>query len=452
MALLLLSIVGMEMVGQGLSAEQELALQAEDARREEVQRYFGYEDLAYRYITIPYDITMQTNQQGRFVDIGYALFALLPIALLIFTYKKKRLFYTILSCSTLYLFVCYRYSYIRDKMSVAYNPISDDLSQSVAGKKGWAQEILEVLYRIGEFVTEPIVLVIDQFTDIRDSATYPIIISLLLFALIMVLRKKVSLVNGFLWILGSIYFFLWWILSGGIIWYGLLMIPLGYVLLAKANRSVVPLRIQQLRSIIFIVVLGSYALLAYTLRVSNINVYQKDYPDNGMLISDRRTFPYLIGQADRRTSLQQLSPNLPIALDRINSDSSIVYQIGSSLNYEINQNHKRVFEDNLLSYFLHLTERYPSRSGLTNYFKSVGIKYFIVDLRLPTLDHTPEKTLREKYKVLMFGYLRNNDAVELVATDQVISIEQVDGSKREFPGVFGDKIITLGSYAVFEIK
>jgi len=75
MALLLLSIVGMEMVGQGLSAEQELALQAEDARREEVQRYFGYEDLAYRYITIPYDITMQTNQQGRFVDIGYALFA-----------------------------------------------------------------------------------------------------------------------------------------------------------------------------------------------------------------------------------------------------------------------------------------------------------------------------------------------------------------------------------------
>jgi len=82
----------------------------------------------------------------------------------------------------------------------------------------------------------------------------------------------------------------------------------------------------------------------------------------------------------------------------------------------------------------------------------VGIKYFIVDLRLPTLDHTPEKTLREKYKVLMFGYLRNNDAVELVATDQVISIEQVDGSKREFPGVFGDKIITLGSYAVFEIK
>jgi len=230
------------------------------------------------------------------------------------------------------------------------------------------------------------------------------------------------------------------------------MIPLGYVLLAKANRSVVPLRIQQLRSIIFIVVLGSYALLAYTLRVSNINVYQKDHPDNGKLITDYRTFPYLIGQADRRTSLQQLSPNLPIALDRINSDSSIVYQIGSSLNYEINQNHKRVFEDNLLSYFLHLTEQYPSRSGLTNYFKSVGIKYFIVDLRLPTLDHTPEKTLREKYKVLMFGYLRNNDAVELVATDQVISIEQVDGTKREFPGVFGDKIITLGSYAVFEIK
>jgi len=160
----------------------------------------------------------------------------------------------------------------------------------------------------------------------------------------------------------------------------------------------------------------------------------------------------MTGQVDRRMSLQQLSPNLPVALDRMNSDDKLIYQIGSSLNYEITQNHKRIFEDNSLSYFYGLTKKYPGREGLTNYFKSVNIKYMIVDLRLPTLDHTPEKSLIEKYKLLMYGYLRDNESVELVATDQMVSIEQIDETSREYFRVFGGKITSLGSYAVFEIK
>lgn len=441
----------MEVAGQVLPEDQAAALEVEDARREEIQRYFGYEDLVYRYITIPYDLSMQTNQQGRFVDVGYALFALLPISLLIFAFRKKRLFYAILTCTLLYLFTCYRFSFIRDKALIPYNPTSDNLSQSVSNNTGWVQEILEVLYRIGEVVTEPIVVVLDSFTSNSDHITYPIITGLLMIVLYVVLRKKVSLMNGFFWVLGSIYFFLWWILSGGIIWYGLLMIPLGYVLLAKTSKAVIPARIQQLRSVIFIVVLGSYALLAYTLRISNISTYQKDNPDNGKLITDYRTFPYMTGQVDRRTSLQQLSANLPLALDKINSDDKLIFQVGSSLAYEISQNHKRVLEDNSLSYFYGLTKKYPSRSGLTEFFKSVGIKYLIVDLRLPTLDRTPEKSLINKYKILMAGYLRDNNQVRLVATDQVITIEQVDGSKRQYSGVFGGEVVTLGSYAVFEI-
>ena len=145
----------MEVAGHVLPEDQADALEVEDARREEIQRYFGYEDLVYRYITIPYDLSMQTNQQGRFVDVGYALFALLPISLLIFAYRKKRLFYAILTCTLLYLFTCYRFSFIRDKALIPYNPTSDNLSQSVSNNTGWVQEILEVLYRICLLYTSP---------------------------------------------------------------------------------------------------------------------------------------------------------------------------------------------------------------------------------------------------------------------------------------------------------
>ena len=53
-----------------------------DTRREEIQRYFGYEPLVSRYLTLPYDISINTNQQGTFVDIGFLYIILLPLVLL----------------------------------------------------------------------------------------------------------------------------------------------------------------------------------------------------------------------------------------------------------------------------------------------------------------------------------------------------------------------------------
>jgi len=426
-----------ELLAQTPPTEQEVTLEAPDSRREEIQRYFGYEDLLYRYITIPYDMTMQTNQQGRFIDIGYALFALLPIALLVFCYRRKKLFYTVLISTLLYLCLCFRYSFIRDNLLNTYNPNSEDLTQVASSATNWTHHILSTLYSFGGAITKPIIALSQNWTGT--------------FTIISVLIKKVSVENGIFWITGCIYFFLWWVLSGGIIWYGLLMIPLGYILITKATKYLSIRRLFWFKPVVFLPVMISYLVLAYIVRISNISTYQKDHPSNGYMMIDHRIFPYMTGQMDYRQSLHLLSPNLPVALDRINSDNNIIYQCGSSLNYEIKNNNKRILEDNSLSYFLDLTKKYPSRSGLTDFFVKRGVKYFIVDLKLPTLDRTPEKTLIGKYKLLMYGYLKDNPSIKLVATDQVVRIDQADGSIREFSAVFGNQIVTLGSYAVFEI-
>ena len=78
-------------------------LSQQDGRREEIQRYFGYEDLLFRFTTLPYDASQNTNQVGRFVDIGYLLLALFPVIILGLTYRNRRLFYGLTALFIVYL-------------------------------------------------------------------------------------------------------------------------------------------------------------------------------------------------------------------------------------------------------------------------------------------------------------------------------------------------------------
>ena len=87
-------------------------LSDQDGRREEIQRYFGYEDLLFRFTTLPYDASQNTNQVGRFVDIGYLLLTLFPVIILGLTYRNRRLFYSLVVLFITYLGSCFVYSRI----------------------------------------------------------------------------------------------------------------------------------------------------------------------------------------------------------------------------------------------------------------------------------------------------------------------------------------------------
>ena len=93
-------------------------LSQQDGRREEIQRYFGYEDLLFRFTTLPYDASQNTNQVGRFVDIGYLLLALFPVIILGLTYRNRRLFYGLTALFIVYLASCFVYSGIFTKVGV----------------------------------------------------------------------------------------------------------------------------------------------------------------------------------------------------------------------------------------------------------------------------------------------------------------------------------------------
>lgn len=423
----------------------------ENAVREEIQRYFGYEDLLYRYLTLPYDINANVNQQGKFVEIGFAFFSLIPVLLLYFMYDKKKWFYSIMIALVIYLAICLRFSFLLDMTYHHYNPMIDGRSVSTEMER-WDGPILSPVYRILGTIGNPVKEILDNFTGQKDHITYPIICSIFFAFFLFLLRsQRLSGQLKIFAIILSTFAFLWWILSGGIIWYGLLMIPLFYILIfhglhwAEGSKNVMAFRISR---VLTLFIVTSWVFLSYTSRISNVAPnLTVDHPDYGKHIVDARIHPYTTGYLNEQESLNILAKNLPIAIRRMNEDSSLILKFGSSLAFDIKRNNERILEDNSLSYFYSLVVEHRTQAKVTQVMKQRGIKYLILDLQLRTLDRTPEKTLTRKYDILTMLFLKGNQQIRLVATDR-----EVRRNGQRVMGVFSDKApVVLGSYAVFEI-
>jgi len=66
------------------SASSELGgtIAVDAAKKEEIHRYMGYERLLPKYLSLPYDVNMNTNIKGEFIDVGYLYLMFLPLILL----------------------------------------------------------------------------------------------------------------------------------------------------------------------------------------------------------------------------------------------------------------------------------------------------------------------------------------------------------------------------------
>ena len=99
-----------------------------------------------------------------------------------------------------------------------------------------------------------------------------------------------------------------------------------------------------------------------------------------------------------------------------NISNAGIYRIGTFLKYFISENHKRIFEDSLLTAFD--TYFYDESIETTfRYMKQVGIEYILVDLNAATIDNDPRKDLTRRYENLISGIV--SDSVKIIRTDSI---------------------------------
>jgi len=421
-----------------------------DTRREEIQRYFGYESLLSRYLTLPYDVSINTNQQGSFVDIGFIYILCLPLLLFAFI---RRDIYKWIAMAVLFLLltISIKNSFIfADNSRVSASRVNDIYSFP---NLDFIDIILIPIYAGLNSIYSIIHPVIEIMSGDQDYITYPVIISGFLIILYLLYQniknsKKQNLLP--LIIINCAYGFFFFTFSSGIIWYGYLffiLVLLGIVhYLSRIEEK------QDIYSIFtklsFTTLISIWLITGLVSKISNVQVKMPTQHQGKAIISPD-VYQYNTGKIKTDVELQDkfITPGFSEALRKINLDKNTkVLKIGTGLTYFIEQNHKRVIFDNQLGLFSKIVQNYKNKYVISDLLKSSNIRFIIIDLNTPSIDTTPERTLTRKYMQVL-DYVDKNDSISLICTDNLVKLEGSNGSKYALSG----ETIRKGNFAIYEI-
>jgi len=422
-------------------------LKESNIQREELQRYFGYDqDLLRSYLSVPYDISINTNQSGSFVDIGFIYIILAPI---IFIGLLSQRIYQWVACALgfLLLTISISTSYIISNSNlISAEQLSD------ATVNGLADQFLRLIYRFLHAVYVPIDIAISFVSGPKDHISYPLLMLLFTGFMFIVVKgfSKYSTHSYALVSILSIYGFFFIVFSSGVIWYGflffiLLLISILYFLSRGLSLELLPHRIFRY---VFALSVLIWLFMGTMSRISSI---QGEMPEQhkGKGIIHPDVFMYNTGLISSKSELlDQNIPGFSKAIEKINSDKSKkVYAVGTGLGYFVEDNHERLYSDNQLGTFYWIMKLYKHKFVISDVLKASGFKYLIIDINTHTVDHTPEQTLRNKF-IGLLDYVTNNESVSMLCTDNMV----VDPNTNE--NIFGieGEIYRRGTFVIYEIN
>jgi len=436
-----------------------------NTQREEVQRYFGYEILPYRYLSLPYDVSVNANERGVFVDISCIYFIFLPLFLIAYLFRWK-LLSVLFIFSNLFIWIIgtsnsYVFSTKKNGIQNKGNNMIDYLLGNIDFLSEKTAHITAYLYFVTGLVYKHLLSFASQFSGDSDYITYPILVLLFIagtYILSRILKGK-SLDKKAPAIVFWIFFFFWFKYSAGIPWYGFFIFYMSlmmiYVLMEREDSNLK--FYSSFLKYAFYSITVIYILGAMAFRISDVN---SGLPRNklGTTMFSPHFYSYQTGRQSYEEILETFYPDFKSALKRINSDpSSLILRIGTSFSYFIENNSSRIKMDNQLGMFDRLNKMYgDDRDVMTDVLLSSNIKYLIIDVNTPYIDKTPEQSLKKKYDQLM-RYVRRNPRLKLLCTNRLFRQRnpltgKTHTVKQMFPNKeLGSKIYYGGQYAIYEI-
>lgn len=430
-----------------------------DAKKEEIQRYIGYEDLLFRYLSLPYDSTVNVNLTANFVDIGFLYLMFLPLIFVILIRRRSKTLAIIVSL------LCISMLLIATSNSYIYNPKTAQGVKSEGGKilQKFPEDFSTIpvaslvnrMYRVTNKMFYPFEKIGEKITGQSDHFTYPFLLLLFIFTGYYMYNFLKDRKSSTLMTVGFLFFnysFFWLVLSSGIIWYGFLMLSLGLailIMLLKKLKEREPFHYKWINAA-FISMSIIWIVMSFALRVGNINA--GTHPTlRGVGPFHPILYDYSSGAKSEKQVLDRLYPGFFDTVKKINKDKKAkIYQVGTSFTYFINNNHNRVQVDNQLGLYNSLTERYPDKSELVDVFKASGFKYMIIDFNTVTIDKTDNQSLSKKFNSFM-NFIKDNPRTKLINTNRIIEANDPNtGQTNRYYAIFGRQIFA-GSYAILEL-
>lgn len=431
-----------------------------DAKKEEIQRYIGYEDLLFRYLSLPYDSSVNVNLSANFVDIGFLYLMFLPLIFVILIRHRSKTLAIIISL------LCFSMLLIATSNSYIFNPKTNQGVKTEAGvilqqfpedfSTMPVASLVSKMYTVTNKMFLPFRKLGSVITGQSDHFTYPFLLVLFIFTGYFMYSFLKDRKSNTLMTVGFLFFnysFFWLVLSSGIIWYGFLMLSLGFVILIlmlKKLKEREPFHFKWI-NFSFISMSIIWIVMSFAMRVGNISAGTHPAllgvgPFHPIL------YDYSSGAKTEKDVLDRLYPGFYDTARKINKDKKKkIYQVGTSFTYFFKNNHRRVQVDNQLGLYNSLTELYPDKSELVDVFKASGFKYLIIDFNTVTIDKTDNRSLSRKYNSFM-NFIKDNPRVQLINTNRIVEVNDPNtGQATRYYSIFGRQIFA-GSYAILELN
>lgn len=441
------------------------------AKKEEIKRYLGYEGGFMRFLSLPYDLTNKVNVDLFSTDISFLFLAFIP--LILFGYKTARLLPVLIRISSLVVWfsLCFWSAHNPDN-SLSISEINEILMNKNYGFASdfsghFASVYSTLIYPfllLGSYIA-PLFLLLSFDSDIASIAGVLVFSTLCYLLFKNVLLKQLNLKSKSLLLYVVTCFVFWLILSSGIPWYGIIgfgLLPLLLAVFFFTNQNSIFQNSQIIKGISFsFIFIWIFILLLFRLSPLLMGKTQNPESTDFRNLFLNSSALYASGQITEikafNTAFNLETRKIILELNK-NKNTKIL-NVGTLFAFFIEENDKRIYNDNQLDYFSTLwTSSEFNKITTTRGLKQRGYDYILVDLEAHTLDVTPDQTLVKKM-IELFNYLNENPYVELIATDRLLVHPQGDKQimlngnvvKAKYD-VFGYEIIERGKTALFKIN
>ena len=433
---------------------------------EEVIRYIGYEKGIPKYLSIFHDLGTFQNVANLPTDIGLFLFVLFP--LLFLSIRPKQLYSNAFNIVLLLFILLVAFS----ALSINNGSIDDISFKNTLEKMKIANpdynHSLMGIYMFFAHLLHSIILTIQPFilglykTNTANGFIY------LLGIIIVTTLINLKTISGWspavkaVFVIGGSSSIIWWFFGSGITWYALpafaIVIPLLVSILSEKENGL--LSDSMLRfPLYFILVSGLVVSLLFRQESMMVTYsYDPKTPSNTKI--NQLFLQYSHGEHSADECLEIINKTIANTAQALNTgENEKIIRIGTSMNYFIDNNDKRVYEDNQLDLFNKVyTKWYGTKDLISNNFTKNNIRYLLFDFATGNIDNTPDKSLTKKV-TNFYDYISANPRIEVVNTDRLVedpnSKESITENGRQVLAsysIFGTRVIQPGTLLLLRIK
>ncbi len=438
-------------------------------KEEEIRRYLGYEKGINRFITYPYNNVMKKNVALWASDAG--LFILLLLPLLMFAFSAKQLPWNSLKMLLLLLFLVLSvFSSQMVKGTFDYANVVDKLQKTSFSEAPLLHSLFLSLYLIFYQLFLSIgnaLMPLYNALTIQSIGICFVVMTLFSGVVYFLFRERlkgIDSVSKLLVIIAYSILQYWFVLSSGIIWYGLAgfaLLPILIVMLVKSPATEMVSGNKFLQKYILVCAGIWFCMVMPFQLIPNRGWSEAEYQK----VNFKELFvpafaKFAIGEYDEHSAFKNYFPqSSQNIINTLNRDKQAkILNIATFLTYQINNNDQRVYQDNQIGIFDQIyKDQFGDKLLIADEMRSLKIKYVLVDLRADKLDMTPEKTLKLKFSNLMQS-MTNNQKIRLLYTDQLV--QRPDGDMNIVKDgrnviakydLLGERVLEFGTIALFEI-